>query len=165
MTIEFQKTKQQSAVIPTRITLEGALEVLLITNKDRTRWVVPKGNIEPELTPMASAAKEAWEEAGLVGEPLPAMVGEYAYEKNGIKHLVEVFVMADVKLSNKWPEMERRRRWCSIGDAMELVYSKGLAALLPFVPTHLNAPACAGPVSGASVAGAYDCGRVAGMTW
>lgn len=138
MEIMIGKVKRQSAVIPTRINLDGNTELLLITNKDRTRWGVPKGNFEPDLTPLESAAKEAWEEGGAKGRTLLPVVGEYAYEKNGTKHLVEVYLMVETKLSGKWPEMERIRRWCSIGDAMELLHSPGLAKLVSQVPAHLG---------------------------
>ena len=131
------KIKRQSAVIPTRFNLDGNIEVLLITNKDRTRWGIPKGNFEPGMTPLESAAKEAWEEGGAKGRTLLPVVGEYVYEKNGIGHLVEVYVMVETKLSGKWPEMMRRRRWCSIGDAMELVHSRGLSEVLGLVRDRL----------------------------
>jgi phosphohistidine phosphatase len=68
---------RQSAVIPYRRGPSG-LEVLLVTSRKGTRWVLPKGVVEPDLSPAASAAKEALEEAGVRGpiddEPLGARI-------------------------------------------------------------------------------------------
>lgn len=49
---------RQSGVIPYRWQQEE-LQVLLITNRRNRRWVIPKGIVEPELSPAASAVKEA----------------------------------------------------------------------------------------------------------
>ena len=57
---------RQSAVIPYRKRPNG-LEVLLVTSRKGTRWVLPKGVVEPGMTPAASAAREALEEAGIRG--------------------------------------------------------------------------------------------------
>lgn len=57
---------RQSAVIPYRFGADG-LEVLLITSRKRKRWVLPKGVVEPGMTPAGSAEKEAFEEAGIEG--------------------------------------------------------------------------------------------------
>jgi phosphohistidine phosphatase len=57
---------RQSAVIAYRRRPRG-VEVLLITSRKGTRWVLPKGVVEPGLSPATSAAKEALEEAGVRG--------------------------------------------------------------------------------------------------
>jgi len=41
---------------------------LLITSHRRQDWGIPKGGISKAMSPPDSAAKEAWEEAGLVGQ-------------------------------------------------------------------------------------------------
>ena len=56
----------QSGVVPYQLT-EGGARILLISNKSRQRWGVPKGICEPGLSPQVSAAKEALEEAGITG--------------------------------------------------------------------------------------------------
>jgi 8-oxo-dGTP pyrophosphatase MutT (NUDIX family) len=61
---------EQSGVIPYRIE-NGQIEVMVITSSTGKRWVIPKGLIEPDMTPQDSAAKEAWEEAGLLGKVFP----------------------------------------------------------------------------------------------
>ena len=51
---------RQSAVLPYRMR-DGDPEVLLISSRKGTRWVLPKGIVEPGLTPPESAAKESRE--------------------------------------------------------------------------------------------------------
>jgi 8-oxo-dGTP pyrophosphatase MutT (NUDIX family) len=48
---------RQSAVVPYRRGTNG-LEVLLITSRKRKRWVLPKGVIEPDMTPSASEPRK-----------------------------------------------------------------------------------------------------------
>ena len=53
---------RQSAVIPYRLTDRtgtdfSAVEILLITSRKRKRWVIPKGIVEPYLSPLESATR------------------------------------------------------------------------------------------------------------
>jgi len=57
---------ERSGVIPYG-RRDGAVEVLLITSSDGQHWVIPKGVIEPGMSAAESAAKEAYEEAGIRG--------------------------------------------------------------------------------------------------
>jgi phosphohistidine phosphatase len=59
----------QSAILPYRLRGDD-LEVLVITSRKGTRWVLPKGIVEPGMTAAASAAKEAMEEAGVEGRAM-----------------------------------------------------------------------------------------------
>ena len=69
---------RQSAVIPHRKGPNG-LEVLLVTSRRGTRWLLPKGVVEPDLTPAVSAQKEAMEEAGVRGQIDDRPLGTYQY--------------------------------------------------------------------------------------
>ena len=60
-------SKQQFAALPYRRGSYGGLEILLITSRETQRWIVPKGWPSPGLAPHESAAREALEEAGIVG--------------------------------------------------------------------------------------------------
>ncbi len=119
----------QSGVIPVRPGRAGP-EVLLITSRKRRRWTIPKGVVEAGLTPAASAAKEAWEEAGIRGEVDPEPVGRYAYAKWGGTCRVAVFRMAVREVADRWPEAWRDRRWVPLGDAAGVVGHDGLRDLL-----------------------------------
>lgn len=120
---------RQSGVIPLR-KKGGRRHVLLITSRRRKRWVIPKGIVEPEMTPAASAAKEAWEEAGLRGRLSKSRLGRYRYEKWGGTCTVDVYVMKVDAIAKSWPEAERTRRWVPLDEAARLVEEPGLRRLL-----------------------------------
>lgn len=112
---------EQSAVIPYRI-LHGKIEVMLITSSGGKRWVIPKGLIEPDMTPEDSAAKEAWEEAGLLGKVFPDLLGTYEYQKSGCTWQVGVFLLQVQTVLEDWPEASKRKRqWVSIPKAIKRV--------------------------------------------
>ena len=127
----------QSAVIPWR-RREGRVEVLLITSRKRRRWVVPKGLVEPHLSPADSARAEAFEEAGIEGVVSPDPVGRYEYAKwGGICH-VEVFLMAVERVLETWPEGFRERVWLPPADAAARLWEADLADLVRAVPLLLG---------------------------
>src|SRR3954464_3330638 len=70
---------KQYAALPLAVR-NGEVQVMLVTSRETRRWVLPKGWAEPDLAPRELAAKEAFEEAGLVGEGEPEPVGHYSYE-------------------------------------------------------------------------------------
>jgi 8-oxo-dGTP pyrophosphatase MutT (NUDIX family) len=113
-----------------------ALRVVLITSRETRRWVVPKGWIEPKEAPHRSAAREAFEEAGLAGEADPDPIGAYAYAKRmprGVVLPTEVLVfrLRVARLLQDWPERrERERRLFTPAAAAALVAEPGLAELL-----------------------------------
>ncbi|MBF0110361.1 MAG: NUDIX hydrolase [Magnetococcales bacterium] len=120
---------RQSAVIPVHIGKDG-LEVLLITSRKKKRWIVPKGIVEKKYTPADSAAKEALEEAGILGRTLPHSIGRYRYKKWGGVCTVDVYVMFVERTLDRWLESQRERRWFGIGKAVKLVDDPGLKKLL-----------------------------------
>ncbi|MEO5362680.1 MAG: NUDIX hydrolase [Magnetococcus sp. DMHC-8] len=127
----------QSAVLPVRHTRDG-LELLMITSRRGKRWIIPKGVIEPHLSPAASAAKEAEEEAGVLGEVLPGPVGTFRYEKWGDTCAVQVFVMQVTRVLDSWLEEYRSRAWLSLEEAMTRIDEPELRALLHDLPAHLE---------------------------
>lgn len=110
----------QSAVIPYRIA-DGKPEVMLITSRKGTRWVLPKGVKEPGLSLRDSASKEAFEEAGVRGESDAEPIGHYEYAKWGGTCKVAVFPMAvsDCLPAADWEESHRERQWLSPKDATD----------------------------------------------
>jgi len=66
----------QSGVIPYRYQ-DGAVELLLVRSSIGKHWGIPKGWISPWMTSAQSAAKEAWEDAGVVGNIRIPAVGYY----------------------------------------------------------------------------------------
>lgn len=120
----------QSAVIPV-MERDGKIRVLMVTSAGGKRWVVPKGIIEEGLSPAASAAREALEEAGVRGRVLPELLGEYAYRKWGGTCRVKVFLMAVREILESWPEQGlRRREWLAPAEAAARAREPELSAMI-----------------------------------
>ena len=115
---------------------EGGLRILLVTSRETRRWVLPKGWKEKRLAPHALAAKEAFEEAGVVGEVERRPIGRYDYLKRGPRNRVtpcsvRVFPLRVERLLDDWPERrQRQRRWFSPAEAAMAVEEGGLVTLL-----------------------------------
>lgn len=110
--------------------------VMLVTSRETRRWVLPKGWSEANLLPHELAAKEAYEEAGLIGQIDPKLVGSYRYDKrlrDGRSRLCEVGVF-HLWVSHQlddWPEREQRQtRWFTPAQAAMEVDEGGLVKLL-----------------------------------
>jgi len=100
---------QQSAVIP-YVIREGKSCIVIVSTRKSGRWTIPKGLVEPNLTPQESALMEAEEEAGITGVITGECVGVYEYPKWGGTCRVAVFPMAVARLSEEWLESDERER-------------------------------------------------------
>lgn len=129
------QVRRQSGAIP----LLGtglAMRVVLITSRETKRWVIPKGWIEPNEPPHRSAAREAFEEAGLSGEAEGEPIGAYTYGKRLARGAilpceVLVFRFRVARLLRDWPERrDRERRLFTPEAAAAAVQEPELAALL-----------------------------------
>lgn len=115
---------------------KGVVQVVLITSRETGRWVIPKGWPVAGLTPSAAAAREAWEEAGVVGRICDKALGEYLYDKVNSPVLatrcsVAVFPLRVEALKRRFPEAgERRRQWFAAEHAADLVAEPDLARML-----------------------------------
>jgi len=57
----------QYAALPYRLSGRSRTEVMLVTSRETQRWIIPKGWPQKGKDPCDSAAREAFEEAGVVG--------------------------------------------------------------------------------------------------
>ena len=109
---------------------EGELQVVLVTSRE------PKGWTEKRVAPHVQAAREAYEEAGLVGEAAPEPIGSYSYEKRltgkrSIHCEVDVYPMRVERQLPDWPERHQRQiAWFTLSQAAMAVEEGGLAMLL-----------------------------------
>ncbi|MBK1988833.1 NUDIX hydrolase [Sphaerospermopsis aphanizomenoides BCCUSP55] len=130
MNRKTNKICQQSGVIPYRVR-DGKVEVLLITTRKRQSWVIPKGGVCKGMTPPDSAAKEAWEEAGVVGQVNTTKIGAYQYRKRGNTYRVNLFLLPVEQELEDWPEATQRDRiWLDINHAAMLVKGNSLKRIL-----------------------------------
>ncbi|WP_395334674.1 NUDIX hydrolase [Novosphingobium sp. BL-8H] len=123
--------KVQSAAIPYRCNDKNGLEFLLVTSRRKGRWVLPRGTVGG-LLPHASAAREALEEAGALGDVSPSPFGVYDLLKrvkdcDPIVIPIHAFPLRVRTQLEVWPETNfRRRRWVIAGDAAGEVTGKQL---------------------------------------
>jgi 8-oxo-dGTP pyrophosphatase MutT (NUDIX family) len=117
----------QYAALPYRLSAGSRPEFMLVTSRETRRWIIPKGWPKKGKSPQHSAAREAFEEAGVVGAIAKRSVGSFSYKKRlkagGIVVCeVRVFPL-EVKHQNKqWPEkQERDVKWLSASQAAEKV--------------------------------------------
>lgn len=130
MAQKTSKVLQQSGVIPYRI-IEGKLEILLITTRKRQGWVIPKGGLCKGMSPHESAAKEAWEEAGVLGRVTTEKLGNYKYRKRGNIYRVNLFLLPVEEVLEDWPEATaRERKWLEVNQAAELVKENSLKRII-----------------------------------
>ncbi|OYU72024.1 MAG: NUDIX hydrolase, partial [Alphaproteobacteria bacterium PA3] len=99
-------------------------------------WVIPKGWPIKGLTPPQTAAREAYEEAGLGGMVSKKPLGEFEYGKrldNGKVQptRVEVFALEQMVQHPDWPEQgQRRLQWFSVPEAAEAVEEPELKVII-----------------------------------
>ena len=129
----------QSGVIPYRDHRKHGLELLLITSRNSKKWIFPKGIVESRLSPQDSAAKEAYEEAGIRGKIDPELFGSFTYKKWDGTCRVLLYLMQVKKELKSWPENDfRKRQWFPFEIAKELVNPKPVQKLLYTLPEALN---------------------------
>jgi 8-oxo-dGTP pyrophosphatase MutT (NUDIX family) len=127
----------QFAALPYRLAPGGTLEILLVTTRQTRRWIIPKGWPIKGLKPPKSAAREAFEEAGVRGEIGMKSIGVFTYDKvldeGGIRVNceVKVFPLLVKRQSEAWPEFgQRAARWVEPGKAVSLIREPELKALV-----------------------------------
>jgi 8-oxo-dGTP pyrophosphatase MutT (NUDIX family) len=111
----------ESGALAYRRRKNGEVLILLVSKKRSKKWGIPKGKVNASLSFGETAAKEAFEEAGVIGRVSPNSVGMFRAKKGTpIPKSIEVWVYlleVDEMLSN-WPEKETRQiRWvsCKVG--------------------------------------------------
>src|SRR5690606_33072940 len=101
---------RQAGALPYSL-VEGRVVFLLITSRRTGRWIFPKGDIEPGMTPWESAANEALEEAGVTGEVSTEPVGSYrssASTDGSVLIDVDLFPLRVENQLTTWREMDQR---------------------------------------------------------
>ncbi len=126
----------QYGALPYRLSAGSRPQFMLITSRETRRWVIPKGWLKKGKSPQYSAAREAFEEAGVVGAVAKRSVGSFSYEKrlkNGGVVVCEVRVFPlEVRRQNKqWPEKrERVVEWLPASQAAEKVKEPMLGEII-----------------------------------
>jgi 8-oxo-dGTP pyrophosphatase MutT (NUDIX family) len=143
-----EEPQLQFAALPWR--RAAKLEIMLVSSRETGRWVLPKGWPMKGIKPHQTAAREALEEAGILGKVAKTPLGSYAYTKrlDGSEQIcrVQVFAFEVKRERNSWLEKhERTRRWFAVADAAEVVEEPELReAILNFEMFAMATPEAAG---------------------
>ena len=109
-------------VVPYRKKADGTVEVLVVTT-DNDNWVLPKGNLIKRIGRKKTALREAFEEAGAVGE----IVDRSGTTYKGKEETLHLYPMQVSKLLSKRPEKSRRKRkWIKASKAKRLLKRKSM---------------------------------------
>jgi 8-oxo-dGTP pyrophosphatase MutT (NUDIX family) len=105
----------ESGVLAYRRRKNGEVLILLVSKKRSKKWGIPKGRVNASLSFGETAAKEAYEEAGVMGRISPNSIGMFRAKKGTpTPENIEVWVYlleVDETLPD-WPEKEKRQiRW------------------------------------------------------
>lgn len=125
--------------------IKSGCEILLITSRERGRWVVPKGWPIEGMGPGGSAEQEAWEEAGVKGKLRGHCIGFFNYDKvletgTDLPVAVAVYAIEVKRLADDFPEKgQRKRKWFSPKKAASRVNEPQLKKILrKFDPKKLG---------------------------
>lgn len=136
--------RRQFGALPLRMDDDGQMQVMMVTSRETRRWIVPKGWPIKGLSGAQTAAREAQEEAGVVGVTGKSPVGAYLYDKQlkdgrSTRCYVELYPLWVVDDLPHWPEETQREvEWlpvpeaarragdASLGDLLRAVHDKGL---------------------------------------
>jgi 8-oxo-dGTP pyrophosphatase MutT (NUDIX family) len=117
-------------------------KVLLITSLNTKRWILPKGWPMEGMTLAESAAREAFEEAGVEGRVGAMPIGNYPYlkeKKDGgaMACSVDVFAMQVTGQAAEWLEKGARElAWLPLEQAIAKVTEPGLRQILQDFAAH-----------------------------
>lgn len=126
----------ESGVLAYRRKDNGDPLVLMISRRRSKKWGIPKGKLVKTLNFPENAAKEAFEEAGVIGYISPSSVGMFRARKSTsnppIQRTIEVWVylLEVTELAADWPEKGKREiRWVTCEAAAQHLREPVLAHL------------------------------------
>jgi 8-oxo-dGTP pyrophosphatase MutT (NUDIX family) len=127
----FRRGAIQFGSLPYRMN-GSSLQIMLVTSRASGSWILPKGWLAPGLPPHRSAAKEAYEEAGILGQPGSEPIGAFMHRKStGRRVQVEIYPLRVTEELENWPErLQRKRRWFNPHQAALVVSNMALRQLI-----------------------------------
>ncbi len=123
------------------------IQILVIKTRSGKNWIIPKGWPVDQATPAEAAAKEAFEEAGVVGKITANCLGIFSNTKEldgqDLPCMVAVFGLKVKRIHAIYPERgQRKRKWLSRKKAAAIVDNLELSQLIKgFNPNTAKAKA------------------------
>lgn len=111
-------------------------EILLVSSREKGRFILPKGWPENERPAFETAATEAYEEAGVIGQAERKPLGSFRSFKGlsgGLKIRTKVLVFKTKfeRQLSEFPELgQRKLMWLPISEAISLADEPGLRRFL-----------------------------------
>ena len=120
---------RQSGAMPYSI-VNGRVVFLLVTSRRSGRWIFPKGSVSTGYTAWDSAAKEAVEEAGVIGQIDSSPVGTYQLSEKGMLVDVDLYPLLVEYQREEWQEMHQRlRHWALLTEVRRLVENPAIGRI------------------------------------
>ncbi|CAF2766934.1 unnamed protein product [Rotaria sp. Silwood2] len=113
--------RQRAACICVRNERED--EILLITSRHKTSWIIPGGGIEQNESTNEAAQRELFEEAGVKGRIIRDLGVIETFERKWRTHVFVVYVEHEY---DDWEEkilIGRQRHWFHLNEAFFLLNS------------------------------------------
>ncbi|MDB5529318.1 MAG: hypothetical protein JWR51_2421 [Devosia sp.] len=139
------KRLKQVAALPWRLSVDGELEILLVTSRISRHWLLPKGWPMDGKSNAQAARQEAFEEAGVTGRISKSRLAKFAYRRIELDGstspcVVSVFAFRVSHELPEWPEQHQRdRQWFTPEAAAAVVFVPSLAALLSLLAVKNDA--------------------------
>jgi 8-oxo-dGTP pyrophosphatase MutT (NUDIX family) len=130
-----QRKPRQVAALVYRIEADRQVRILLLTSLDTKRTIIPKGWPMKGLKDRDAAAREAFEEAGIVGKIGSKAIGRFHYWKRRKTYFsyvrVDVYALKAQEFLDDYPEKgQRQLAWFSPEEAAMLIDEPQLATLV-----------------------------------
>jgi CYTH domain-containing protein/8-oxo-dGTP pyrophosphatase MutT (NUDIX family) len=115
----------------------GRLHLVIVMNSAQSRWIIPKGQPEPDMSRQDVAVMEAMEEAGVIGSCLPGF--RALCHRKGEKTLY-IYPLKVTTVLKKWPEMEwRKRAVLPVNKALKMISDPDLTDCIRRLTSRLLA--------------------------
>lgn len=130
---------RQSGALPYTI-IDRRIVFLLVTSRRTGRWIFPKGSISAGMTAWDSAAKEAMEEAGVLGDVSPEPIGTYQNSDKGVLVDIDLYPLRVQEQLGLWDEMDQRlRHWALLAETRRLLDDRKLGQIAETLHRQLSA--------------------------
>jgi 8-oxo-dGTP pyrophosphatase MutT (NUDIX family) len=100
---------EQVGVIP-YMTVKGKTKVVLVTARSSGEWILPKGNVEADMSKKDAAALEAYEEAGVLGSIDRDGARTVEIQRRGKSIRLKLYPLCVEEILTEWPESHERKR-------------------------------------------------------